>query len=541
MASRAPYRPVLNEPYAHEYSKKNPLPPEMVGRSLKEPVLWECSTCGFEWETAPFNRFTGKGKCPSCREDMKNHVRAEKEAARQQEIAKKKLEREQRLEEKRIAHKIEVENRRVKRLRDQGKALDQCAPHLIPQIADDSADPRTISAFSDKKLLWQCEHGHQWKSSIRDRVRKNSGCPYCSGRKAIRGKTDLATVAPYLAAQIVESPIPVTEITSSSNRKLLWQCPICQHQWRATVNDRYNKNYGCPRCSSAGTSRLEDEVYEYIKKILPDTEKIIRRDRNVLGGKEIDILLPDRKIAIEVNGVFWHSERANRGRLDHKEKLDEITRCGYRLMVVWEDDWVERQNATKNVLRNALGNTPRIGARKCCVIDVDKKTADAFYDKWHVQGSTRYNLTLGLLYEDNLIMCMSFVRRQGTEWELTRMASSHPVIGGASRLIKAADCKLQDVGATSVVTFSDNSLFTGGTYQQHMGFVFDGLIPPDYKYFDVKGSSPHRFHKFGFRKKRFRDDPSLAYQEGMTERELADLNGFTRVWDYGKTRWVKRL
>lgn len=138
-------------------------------------------------------------------------------------------------------------------------------------------------------------------------------------------------------------------------------------------------------------------------------------------------------------------------------------------------------------------------------------------------------------------MCMSFVRRQGAEWELTRMASSHPVIGGASRLIKAADCKLQDVGATSVVTFSDNSLFTGSTYQQHMGFVFDGLIPPDYKYFDVKGSSPHRFHKFGFRKKRFRDDPSLLYQEGMTERELAILNGFTRVWDYGKTRWVKRL
>lgn len=58
-------------------------------------------------------------------------------------------------------------------------------------------------------------------------------------------------------------------------------------------------------------------------------------------------------------------------------------------------------------------------------------------------------------------------------------------------------------------------------------------VPVDYRYV-YKGS---RSHKFNFRKKCFKNNPSLIYEDDRTERELANLNGIHRIWDSGKKRW----
>ena len=69
---------------------------------------------------------------------------------------------------------------------------------------------------------------------------------------------------------------------------------------------------------------------------------------------------------------------------------------------------------------------------------------------------------------------------------------------------------------------------------EETGWINDGELPPDYRYV-VDGQ---RVHKFNYRLKRFREDAELEYVEGLTERELADLNGIPRIWDAGKTRYV---
>lgn len=43
----------------------------------------------------------------------------------------------------------------------------------------------------------------------------------------------------------------------------------------------------------------------------------------------------------------------------------------------------------------------------------------------------------------------------------------------------------------------------------------------------------------GFPSRSFRDDDSLTYQEGWIEREAAQANELLRIYDAGKTRWVK--
>ena len=61
-------------------------------------------------------------------------------------------------------------------------------------------DPKTLTLGSNKKVWWKCSKAHEWQARIADR-RNGNGCPYCSGRYAIKGENDLQTVNPTLAKE----------------------------------------------------------------------------------------------------------------------------------------------------------------------------------------------------------------------------------------------------------------------------------------------------------------------------------------------------
>jgi len=44
--------------------------------------------------------------------------------------------------------------------------------------------PRDVTAKSGKKVWWECDKGHEWRTSVDNRNRRRgTGCPYCAGRK----------------------------------------------------------------------------------------------------------------------------------------------------------------------------------------------------------------------------------------------------------------------------------------------------------------------------------------------------------------------
>ena len=92
------------------------------------------------------------------------------------------------------------------------------------------------------------------------------------------------------------------------------------------------------------------------------------------------------------------------------------------------------------------------------------------------------------------------------------------------KLLKPALKWCREHGIARLVTFSDNQVSDGHTYAA-LGFTLDKELPPDYKY--LYGDS--RQHKFGFRLKRFRTAPELEWREGLTEKQLAELNCIPRV------------
>jgi hypothetical protein len=122
---------------------------------------------------------------------------------------------------------------------------------LFPEVAAQAHgwDPTKFSVRSSRKMTWRCEFGHIWKVAIAGRTPPNSsGCPFCTGRFAIVGKTDMATTHPELAVE-ADGWDPAS-LKAYSNKKVGWKCHL-GHTWRTAPASRAAGS-GCPSCSIYG-------------------------------------------------------------------------------------------------------------------------------------------------------------------------------------------------------------------------------------------------------------------------------------------------
>ena len=111
--------------------------------------------------------------------------------------------------------------------------------------------PTEVTAGSQKKVWWICEKGHQWEAYIFSVAMDGCGCPYCAGKKAIPGETDLATLRPDLMEQwdFEKNTMVPQETTVASHDKAWWKCEL-GHSWQAAVFSRTREKNasGCPYC-----------------------------------------------------------------------------------------------------------------------------------------------------------------------------------------------------------------------------------------------------------------------------------------------------
>ena len=81
-------------------------------------------------------------------------------------------------------------------------SLADCEPGLMKEWdweKNQQFDPEKLSRSSGKKVWWVCCKGHSWQAGICNRTKEHgTGCPFCTGRRADPGKTDLKTLYPAL-------------------------------------------------------------------------------------------------------------------------------------------------------------------------------------------------------------------------------------------------------------------------------------------------------------------------------------------------------
>lgn len=303
---------------------------------------------------------------------------------------------------------------------------------------------------------------------------------------------------------------------------------VCQeHQSFFQTPDAHIHGGGCHRCNCGQPSKGETELFTELSEYEP-----IRSDRTLIRPYEIDIWIPKFGLAIDYAGLYWHSS-ARRGKNYHRDKLISVQRTGNQLLTIFEDEWTSNRELVLRRIRHLCGSTPRgVGARKCMIRRIEPVQAKAFLKRNHLQGAGRGHVCYGAFYRESLIAVMQFgypTRQSKHQWELHRFSSdgfTHPGIG--SKLFQTF---IKEHTPKSVVTFADLRWFQGQSYIK-MGFHLDGVIPPDYSYYQ----NNRRFHKSNWRKSNIaRKRPDLNEK---TEREATAQLGLHRIYDCGKLRFV---
>lgn len=414
-------------------------------------------------------------------------------------------------------------------------------PHIAANWDYEGSFPYTPEDFSrksDREMSWVCPTtGATWRSTI-GRYVKYGVSPYVSNKTLLPGYNDIATRFPEIVPLFsTENTTTLDTILSTSYPEtFIWSCPDCGRSWRRKLKTMIDHPY-CLVCNRSyrSTSIGERELSSYVRSVIGNTTDMFENDRSAIYPLELDMYIPDKQVAIEFNGLYWHSDAHLGDKWYHYNKWKTCQERGIQLITVWEDDWRDRRSVVESMLAHKLGVSQgeKVFARKTHVELVDKKSAEVFLDTYHIQGYSSGSVYYGLKDIQGNLVAVSSWRKQGDVLYLDRYATSCHVVGGMGKLFKEALNYAQLNNVRSIVTFSDNQHSDGELYKK-LGFTADRELSPDYKYL-VNGK---RKHKFGYRKIKFKNDPALKYHPDMTERQLAKLNGLHRIYDSGKTRWV---
>ena len=133
-----------------------------------------------------------------------------------------------------------------------------------------------------------------------------------------------------------------------SKNKVSIICPI--HGIFYQIASNHLRGAGCPTCFKASQiSRGEKDFLKYIRSIYSGS--ILENDRKVLGSKELDIYLPELKLALEYNGEYWHKLREERNPGYHSLKENLCKERGIKLINVSDKDWRHNKKFIKEMIR----------------------------------------------------------------------------------------------------------------------------------------------------------------------------------------------
>jgi hypothetical protein len=309
------------------------------------------------------------------------------------------------------------------------------------------------------------------------------------------------------------------------------ECTICSTIFERCVGAVFNNEAKCPTCFppwSDKTSRWQQDVYAFIQTLAPDA---VLSDRKTLGGMELDILIPSRMFAIECNGLYWHSEAANRFEHDHAEKKRLLSlKAGVSLFTLFEDEWRDKRPIIESMLRHRLGFSTKVDARKLKAERCEPEEVREFINQCHLDGHVRAQFAVRLVTSSGEIVGACSLRwaRNGadrTTIEIARLCfklGTH-VRGGVSKLLSKAKAIARENNAARLMSYSDNRL--GGNGYATSGMKFNGTTVARFWWTDFM----HRYDRFKYRANK---------KQGLTEKQVAEAAGVYRIYGCSNSRYV---
>ncbi len=326
-----------------------------------------------------------------------------------------------------------------------------------------------------------------------------------------------------------------------SDNVLTFQCLDCGNEFEMNrqffVSRSSSKRKICTICNPPldGKSNSEIEVLDFIRSIYDG--EIISNSKNVIPPNEIDIYLPELNLAFEYNGLYWHSELYK----DKKYHLNKTLLCQSKnidLVHIWEDNWINKKDIIKSIIKNKIISSKTIYARKCEIREIkDNKLVKHFLNENHIQGFVGSKIKLGLFYQNDLVGLMTFgelrkslgQKSKDNNWELIRFCNklNISIAGGASKLFNFF---IKKYNPETITSFCDISLFNGDLYKM---LGFSKLYQSNPNYYWVIDES--RSHRFNWRKDKL---IRLGYDSKKTEIQIMNDLGKYRIFDCGNDKYL---
>lgn len=290
---------------------------------------------------------------------------------------------------------------------------------------------------------------------------------------------------------------------------------ICEHLKTPIASFYLNlKRFGydhAVKYAKSGKTDIENVISDFLK-----AESVDFISNKVLGSgltSRPDFLIKDKKIIIECNGLFWHSDQHLKDKNHHKKRQEDFKKAGYDSLFFSADEILNKKEIVFSIIRNKIQkNKNKKFARK---LDCVKLDTDKFFDENHLMGHGK-GVVFALVDKEGTIWCAIQVKWKNKHEKILEVsrfctAINSTVVGGFDKLIKHS---IKQLKPKNIITFIDRR-YGFGEYLSGLGWKKESENL-SFKWTDMKST----FHRMKF--------------PGNTGYE----NKMAKIWDCGQAKWV---
>jgi len=315
--------------------------------------------------------------------------------------------------------------------------------------------------------------------------------------------------------------------------------PICEHEncentvRFANASKHYNKF--CDLHSNCYSSQ-QKELKTFITN---NYDNIILENKNKIIKGQLDIYIPDKKLAIEFNGIYWHGDLFKEKDY-HYNKWKMCKDKGIKLITIWEDDWNNKGEIVKNIINNELELiSTKINTRDCSIKEINYKETKEFLNNNHLQGFCPSSINIGLILDNELISIITFRKIRNinynlnvNDFELLRFCNklNISIKGAASKLFKYF---IDNFKPNKIISYA-NCDISDSNFYNILGFKEIRHIGINYWW----GKNNNKFNKSNLMKHKLIEQ---GYDHDKTEDEIMRERGFFKIYGTGNLKYEKNF
>lgn len=394
------------------------IPIEHLPKTSHEKILVKCDNCGNEkyCQYIAYNRYLSNSKdneylCYICNDKNRKRTLLEKYGVDA------------------LIKNEDINSKRKKTMVEKFGFEHQCQSDEIKQkIASTNLErygvehPSQSKVFRNKINKTNLEKYGNINSLINDKTLEKTLCTmlekygvkYSTQNKEILNKI-LISIEKTIIKRNLEKNKDLIEIDYKNNFFLLKCDQHKDHNYKINIplfhnREIYKKKFNIPICTvcnpiNLNVSGAELMIINFIKEYYD--KEIILNSRKIIKPYELDIYLPELKIAFEYNGLYWHSD-AHKDKNYHLNKTELCEHNGIQLLHIWEDDWVFNQDKVKSIILDKIDANKKIDSNLCEIKELDISEIINFLDINYIYGYSYSDINIGLFYNNELVSLMTF-------------------------------------------------------------------------------------------------------------------------------------